>query len=215
MKTYEIAENGQSILCLTCGTRSHNIHDVGMKYCGNCHRYHEQGLICDFCRSEDPLVQDYEAVSQLAGYLEDGRQVIDGANLWAACAACRDLIQAKRWDELVERGVDGIYACYAAFDIGPREQTRDTVIVTYQAVFGEAFMCVDGGDMSEDTLENRTYVAMRTGWGRWYIVKASRMALAWSGSQWVPIGGTVQICNFGTETAAHLYAREARLLRRD
>ena len=40
MKTYEIAEDGQSILCLVCQSRSWSLQDVAHRYCGNCHQYH-------------------------------------------------------------------------------------------------------------------------------------------------------------------------------
>lgn len=30
-----------SILCLCCGMRSYNQHDIDGKYCGYCHKFHE------------------------------------------------------------------------------------------------------------------------------------------------------------------------------
>ena len=41
-KTYEIAEDGKSILCLRCGMRSWYPEDVRQLYCGNCHTFHER-----------------------------------------------------------------------------------------------------------------------------------------------------------------------------
>jgi hypothetical protein len=40
MKTYLIADDGQSIMCLVCGARSWSLQDVAHRYCGNCHQYH-------------------------------------------------------------------------------------------------------------------------------------------------------------------------------
>lgn len=40
MKTYEISEDGQSILCLVCCSRSWSPQDIAHRYCGNCHQYH-------------------------------------------------------------------------------------------------------------------------------------------------------------------------------
>jgi ribosomal protein L37E len=40
MQTYQIAEDGQSILCLLCGMRSWSLKDVANRYCGSCHQYH-------------------------------------------------------------------------------------------------------------------------------------------------------------------------------
>ena len=38
--TYEIAEDGKSILCKECGMRSYNAEDIKEKYCGKCHAFH-------------------------------------------------------------------------------------------------------------------------------------------------------------------------------
>lgn len=46
-------------------------------------------------------------------------------------------------------------------------------------------------------------------WGmseRWIIVSAIDESMGWSGSQWVPLGGDVQICNFGSIPEAVIYA---------
>jgi hypothetical protein len=40
-KSYMIVEGGRAIYCLTCGMTSHNPHDVENRYCGNCHKFHE------------------------------------------------------------------------------------------------------------------------------------------------------------------------------
>jgi ribosomal protein L37E len=41
-KTYEIVTKNDStgIKCLTCGLTSWNHNDVQYKYCGNCHKFH-------------------------------------------------------------------------------------------------------------------------------------------------------------------------------
>jgi len=47
---------------------------------------------------------------------------------------------------------------------------------------------------------------------RWIIVPADEMdppRLAWSGSRWVPIGGSVQVCNFDERSHAESYATGA------
>ena len=41
---------------------------------------------------------------------------------------------------------------------------------------------------------------------RWIITHLDNDELAWSGSRWVPIGGSVQICNFDTRGQADGYA---------
>lgn len=40
MKTYLIADDDQSILCLVCCSRSWSLQDIAHRYCGNCHQYH-------------------------------------------------------------------------------------------------------------------------------------------------------------------------------
>jgi ribosomal protein L37E len=39
--SYVIGDNGWSITCARCGLTSYNINDVVQRYCGNCHRFHE------------------------------------------------------------------------------------------------------------------------------------------------------------------------------
>jgi hypothetical protein len=38
---YELLADGRTIKCLACGKVSHNPNDVAQRYCGNCHRFHE------------------------------------------------------------------------------------------------------------------------------------------------------------------------------
>lgn len=45
--------------------------------------------------------------------------------------------------------------------------------------------------------------------GRWIITRPSHPEMAWSGSQWVPLMGTVQICNFLSPLEALRYYIEA------
>jgi hypothetical protein len=39
--TYRLAPDGQSITCLVCGRTSHHPRDVAERYCGHCHRFHD------------------------------------------------------------------------------------------------------------------------------------------------------------------------------
>lgn len=39
--TYQLSPAGDAITCLLCGRTSHNPIDVRERYCGNCHRFHE------------------------------------------------------------------------------------------------------------------------------------------------------------------------------
>jgi hypothetical protein len=39
--TYQLAPDGKSITCLTCHRTSYNPNDVKEKYCGACHKFHE------------------------------------------------------------------------------------------------------------------------------------------------------------------------------
>lgn len=39
--TYSIGANGKNILCLDCGMTSWNLNDVRLRYCGNCHEFHD------------------------------------------------------------------------------------------------------------------------------------------------------------------------------
>ena len=56
----------------------------------------------------------------------------------------------------------------------------------------------------------RTRVKLRQDlFNRWIITPADAGGFAWSGSRWVPIGGSVQVCNFDTETQADSYATGA------
>lgn len=43
VKGYVIREvdGKRAITCLACGLTSHNTNDVAQKYCGHCHRFHE------------------------------------------------------------------------------------------------------------------------------------------------------------------------------
>jgi hypothetical protein len=40
-KTYEISPDGKSIKCLRCWRTSFHPEDVRNKFCGYCHRFHE------------------------------------------------------------------------------------------------------------------------------------------------------------------------------
>jgi len=40
-ESYEILDEGRAIKCLICGMVSHNPNDVAQRYCGKCHRFHE------------------------------------------------------------------------------------------------------------------------------------------------------------------------------
>lgn len=58
---YRIARDGRSITCLTCRTLSFNPNDIRNRYCGFCHKYHEDppprlsvrwlGRLADWARS--------------------------------------------------------------------------------------------------------------------------------------------------------------------
>lgn len=41
----DLVDEGQSIHCLLCGTTSHNPNDVRERYCGFCHRFHDDATI--------------------------------------------------------------------------------------------------------------------------------------------------------------------------
>ncbi len=41
---------------------------------------------------------------------------------------------------------------------------------------------------------------------RWVVLKADDLSLGWSGSQWVPLYGNVQVSNFDTDFDAIMYA---------
>ena len=41
ISTYEIGPDGLSITCLFCGMTSHHPMDVRMRYCVNCHVFHD------------------------------------------------------------------------------------------------------------------------------------------------------------------------------
>jgi len=38
---YLLVDNDKAILCFTCGMLSHNPDDITQKYCGHCHKFHE------------------------------------------------------------------------------------------------------------------------------------------------------------------------------
>lgn len=40
---YVIVEDGKAIKCGTCGMTSWHPKDVEYRYCGNCHKFHEDG----------------------------------------------------------------------------------------------------------------------------------------------------------------------------
>lgn len=39
--TYEIVEDGKAIKCCVCGLTSYHPEDVGNRYCGKCHVFHD------------------------------------------------------------------------------------------------------------------------------------------------------------------------------
>lgn len=88
---------------------------------------------------EYPLVRDVRAVAKLTGRFDDGREFVDKDQLWAACEDCVRLIDGQKWEELLERGLDGAFAGYAAFEVEPRESARKKLIFIYMSVFGKAF----------------------------------------------------------------------------
>lgn len=55
------------------------------------------------------------------------------------------------------------------------------------------------------------YVLGKNRFERWIIISESHPMLAWSGSRWVPMNGSVQICNFESPEAACFYAQEVGL----
>lgn len=40
-RTYEVGANGKTIKCLACGMTSFSPEDVSRKYCGSCHKFHQ------------------------------------------------------------------------------------------------------------------------------------------------------------------------------
>ncbi|MCE7980320.1 MAG: hypothetical protein DYG89_03950 [Caldilinea sp. CFX5] len=40
--TYTLAADGNSITCRQCNYTSHNINDIQNRYCGYCHKFHEE-----------------------------------------------------------------------------------------------------------------------------------------------------------------------------
>jgi hypothetical protein len=61
---------------------------------------------CDFCSVEEPAAWRYlcEDFTQAVGLQERPIElVIDAVDDWLACSPCRDLIEADRWPELLER----------------------------------------------------------------------------------------------------------------
>lgn len=40
---YVILDGGKAIKCMTCQMRSYHPKDVEHRYCGNCHKFHEDG----------------------------------------------------------------------------------------------------------------------------------------------------------------------------
>lgn len=69
----------------------------------------EEEMICDFCSAREPLVRDVKALQPIAGHLPGGTPLQD-SGIWGACADCAELIDAKDWQGLVERGVVGVLA---------------------------------------------------------------------------------------------------------
>jgi hypothetical protein len=52
------------------------------------------------------------------------------------------------------------------------------------------------------------FIAREHLFGRWIVANADYPDYAWSGSQWVRIGGSVQISNFDTQDDAVAYAKQ-------
>jgi len=39
---YVILAGGEAITCLECGRTSYNLNDVAERYCGHCHKFHDE-----------------------------------------------------------------------------------------------------------------------------------------------------------------------------
>jgi len=109
MKThYSISMRGDTfaITCDHCKMTSTNPNDVEAKYCASCHIFLEDDTHCDFCLAEGPLPGNYTAKSAVSGELHNGQIFVD-SGLWGACADCKKLIDAKRWNDLADASVAG------------------------------------------------------------------------------------------------------------
>ena len=75
------------------------------------------GAICDFCSSQEVfqvyMAEDFTAVELEAS---NGHPVyLNSTGGWAACYECAKLVEAARWDELLERCFHTFKASLPAF----------------------------------------------------------------------------------------------------
>jgi hypothetical protein len=137
-KTYRIALDESSITCLLCGMTSHNRMDVLYRYCGNCEAFHGETR-CDFCMAPDVK---YAAEYHMNGtvlvhtdFIRAGMVIADDG-VWMACLGCKILIEAKRWDELVERGSTGTFLMHPE-EIDQKEQFERRARAVFSMLFGD------------------------------------------------------------------------------
>ena len=55
-----------TITCHICGLTSHNLHDVRFRYCGNCHRFHDDDVLPDNFMKKQPTPEQAAALKAYA-----------------------------------------------------------------------------------------------------------------------------------------------------
>jgi hypothetical protein len=95
--------------------------------------YEDEPEMCDFCAARGPLPMNVHAIDICIGHFKSGA-VLQDSGVWGACAECAELIQAKKWQELMEYSIAGLAGIFPerAFDLKFRAQVKDMI----EHVFG-------------------------------------------------------------------------------
>jgi hypothetical protein len=80
--SYELMHGGTAIRCRECGLVSYSPRDVSERYCGKCHKFHD-----DSPRRYGPMSADHPAIGEL-------------------CSACRTPFEPGDFTTLVPTGPD-------------------------------------------------------------------------------------------------------------
>jgi hypothetical protein len=84
--------------------------------------------ICDFC-SDTPVVARYHAEDFLT--VSNDILVSESVGDWAACSTCEALIDAGRWDDLINHAVERFFVVHPDMKDMPMDIIREYLTQTY------------------------------------------------------------------------------------
>ena len=87
-----------------------------------------------------PLTATYHSKAKIRATIDyPHRMTMEDCGEWGACSVCANVIEHKRWPELIERAIDGTVAMHPEVnDKRARGELRSRCQVVLGAVFGES-----------------------------------------------------------------------------